>query len=423
MQPESDSAVNAKVPVQRESRGQESEKHSCIYLMDLWSFIPYYIAQLCASLQAQSVDVMLGSTRYHLDRGFFRRSGVNPDPALLDWGGRIRSPFLRRIVKSCEYLLNLLVLCVRFSLARPAVVHIQFLPFLDRGFPFEIWFLRWCLRRGIRIVYTVHNLSERDARRHSKLLYQRAYSSAHALICHSEGAKIQLTKNYGLPDDRIWTIPHGPLFERTMGVTAAEARAQLGLATDEVVVLCFGVINRYKGIPFLLDSWKLLTSSGARARLVIAGTGAADLLADTRQKVSILGLESSVDLCLDFIPVDRLSIFHLASDVLVYPYQTGTTSGALLTGMNYGKAIVATKIPFFVEYLRDGENALLVRYADVEGLARALQKLIGDKEYRDRLARSIQERTGTNPSWTDIAQATKACYDSVLHESHQKSEY
>jgi glycosyltransferase involved in cell wall biosynthesis len=416
MRPECDSAVNAKAPAQSKPRVQQNEKRPRIYLMDLWSFIPYYMAKLCASLQDQSVDVVLGSTRYHLDRDFFRRCAVNPDPALLGWGGHLQSPFFRRLVKSCEYLLNLLLLCVRFSIARPAIVHIQFLPFLDRGFSFETWFLRWCLGRGIRIVYTVHNLPERDARTHSKLLHQRAYSSAHALICHSEGAKNQLTKNFGLPEDRIWTIPHGPLFERRQEVTMAEARAHLGLAADEAIVLCLGVINKYKGIRFLLDSWKLLISSGARARLVIAGTGAADLLADIRQRVSILELEASVDLCLHFIPVEQLPTFHVASDILVYPYQTGTTSGALLTGMNYGKAIVATKIPFFLEHLKDGENALLVDYADTEGLSRALRKLINDREERNRLAQGIQERT----SWIDIARATKACYESVLDLSREK---
>jgi glycosyltransferase involved in cell wall biosynthesis len=196
----------------------------------------------------------------------------------------------------------------------------------------------------------------------------------------------------------------------------AEARAHLGLAADEAIVLCLGVINKYKGIRFLLDSWKLLISSGARARLVIAGTGAADLLADIRQRVSILELEASVDLCLHFIPVEQLPTFHVASDILVYPYQTGTTSGALLTGMNYGKAIVATKIPFFLEHLKDGENALLVDYADTEGLSRALRKLINDREERNRLAQGIQERT----SWIDIARATKACYESVLDLSREK---
>jgi glycosyltransferase involved in cell wall biosynthesis len=412
-------AHNSKAGGQSKSRIREGKKSSRIYLMDLWSFIPYYIAHLCKSLRSQSVEVVLGSPRYHLDRDFFHKLALSPDPGLLDWGGRLSSAFLRRLVKSLEYVINLLLLCIRFWITRPAIIHVQFLPFLDRGFPFEIWFLRWCLRRGIRVVYTVHNLPERDARPHSKLLCQQAYTLANALVCHSEKAKDQLTQTFGIPSERVWMIPHGPLFEPKQQVSTTEGRSRLGLANDQTIVLYCGVINNYKGIPFLLDSWNLLISAGTKARLVIAGTGAADLLADIRQKVSSLGLTGCVDLWLRFIPVDQLPLLHVAADILVYPYQAATTSGALLTGMNYGKAIVATKLPFFLEHLNDGEDAILVDYGDVEGLARSLRVLINDKRKRNRLAHRVRERSEAHASWDQIALATKSCYDRILEVSHK----
>ena len=52
------------------------------------------------------------------------------------------------------------------------------------------------------------------------------------------------------------------------------------------------------------------------------------------------------------------------AEILVYPYGEVTTSGALMTGIGYGKAIVATRLPAFEQLLHDGENALLVAYGD-----------------------------------------------------------
>ena len=52
-------------------------------MMDLWSFIPYYVARLCSSLRAESVEATLGSVRYHLDREYLHKSGLVPTSGCL----------------------------------------------------------------------------------------------------------------------------------------------------------------------------------------------------------------------------------------------------------------------------------------------------------------------------------------------------
>ena len=390
--------------------------------MDLWSFIPYYMARLSASLRNESVEVTLGSARYHLDRSYFRKVGLTPDPVLLDSGGRIRASRLRRIVKSLEYLANLVILAGRVALSKPDILHVEYFPFLDHGFPFELWFLKWVRFVGVPIVYTVHNVTYQDAPDRHIPMYKRAYQMADALICHGKEAETQLTLDFGVPADRISVIPHGPLFDDKPRLSQREARTKLGLPTDETLVLCFGVISEYKGIPFLLDAWKQLIQSGVSARLLVAGTGDARLLSSIREKVSLDGLETSVDLWLHFIPVEQLPLIYLAADILVYPYKAGTTSGALLTGLNYGKPVLATKLPFFCEYLKDGENALLFDYGDVDALSSSLQKLILSPDERFRLTRGAESTNQGNRSWNEIASATRKCYDNLLKTRHSYSQ-
>jgi glycosyltransferase involved in cell wall biosynthesis len=159
-----------------------------------------------------------------------------------------------------------------------------------------------------------------------------------------------------------------------------------------------------------------LAEYGTEGRLLIAGTGDPRLLASIREKVSADDLESSVDLWLHFIPVDQLPILFTAADVLVYPYKAGTTSGALLTGLNYGKPIIATKLAFFREYLRDGENALLVDYGDVAALCSSLRSLLKNPDERLRMKASLEHRDNVlRDSWLEIAKSTRHCYDRVLN--------
>jgi glycosyltransferase involved in cell wall biosynthesis len=324
-------------------------------------------------------------------------------------------------VKSIEYVMNLCLLSLRFVQSAPAILHVQYLPFLDHGLPFEIWFLKWVRRLGVRIVYTVHNVTYPDAPDRHKPLYGRAYRTADALICHGAEARARLMQDFGIPAERIQVIPHGPLFDEKPRVSAREARAKLGLPVNETLVLSLGVISEYKGILFLLDTWKRLAESGAKGRLMIAGTGGPRLLSSIREKVSANGVESSVDLWLHFIPVDQLPLIYQAADILVYPYEAGTTSGAFLTGMNYGKAIVATRLPYFLEHLSHGREALFVDYGDEDGLARMLAQLIDDPGQRDRLGRAVTSHTETHESWNSIASTTIECYEAILRTASPRT--
>jgi glycosyltransferase involved in cell wall biosynthesis len=385
-----------------------------VYMMDLWSFIPYYIADLSSSLATESIDVKLGSVRYHLDRAYFQKAGLVPDRVLLDSGGSLQSGMLRRLVKSCEYLVNLFVLSLRLAISRPDILHVQYLPFLERGFRFEIWFLKWARRLGIRLVYTVHNVTRQDAPQEGLGLFRRAYQTADALICHGEQAQAELVRDFGIAKEKIWVIPHGPLFDDGPKLTPQEARAKLGFERDQPLVLSLGVISEYKGIPFLLDAWKKLKAEGTEGRLVIAGTGDPRVLSEIQEKVAADGLGKSVRLWLQFVPVEQLPLLYQAADILVFPYKAGTTSGALLTGLNYGKAVVATRLPFFQEYLKHGETALLVDYGAIDDLAAALQVLIQQPAQRDRLASAVACQAAQRTGWPEIARKTRQCYEATL---------
>jgi len=188
----------------------------------------------------------------------------------------------------------------------------------------------------------------------------------------------------------------------------------LGLEADECLVLLQGVLRPYKGVSFLLKAWREVAGSGRSPRLAIVGTGKNESMRSIRDDVAALGIGSSVRLEFKFVTVEELGRWYRASDVLVYPYSEATTSGALMTGITYGKAIVATTTPAVSQLLRDGENALLVDYGDVSGLAGALRRLISDDRFRHRLAKEAQDLWATIPRWPAVARQTREYYEAVM---------
>jgi glycosyltransferase involved in cell wall biosynthesis len=237
-----------------------------------------------------------------------------------------------------------------------------------------------------------------------------------ALICHTDEAKNRLVREFEIDAERVWLIPHGPLLHDAKCYSMDASKAMLSLPQDETIVLWQGIIRPYKGLDFLLQSWREIQAKELKARLVIAGTGEANLLEAIKAQVERLGLQESVYLDFRFIPNKELVSYYQAADIVVFPYREVTASGALMTAVSFGKAIVATNVPAFRQVLRDKETALLVEYGDTEVLASLLSLLIQDPKERARLASNVASSNDFD-SWSAIARRTRQCYASVLQET------
>ncbi len=79
-----------------------------------------------------------------------------------------------------------------------------------------------------------------------------------------------------------------------------------------------------------------------------------------------------------------------AADFLVLPSRDETMPLVLLEAMSLGKPIVSTDVGGIAEWLRDGENGLLVPPGDPAALAAALRRLLGDSALRARLGRAAR---------------------------------
>ncbi len=386
-----------------------------VYLLDVFCTIPYYMSALCMALRNAGVDAVLGSTSYYQDRQHFRNRDLRPEPGLVDfvaWAPSLDTR-LRRPLKLVEGLVNMGALVVRFALRPPDIVHVQYLPLAMRGLGVETAFLEFCRMQGSRLVYTVHDLLPPGTGDRHRQRFHEIYHLVDAVICHSRESKNRVASEFGVDSQRIWVIPHGPLFPPQASADAQAARCRLSLPVDACLVLCQGIIKPYKGISFLLDAWDELPE-GPPAVLLLAGTGEEEELRAIGNRVATMRRPDRVRCDFRFVSEQALSDYYDAADILVYPYKEVTTSGALLTGLARGKAIVATKCPAFMELLSLDESAWLVDYGETGQLTGALAELIRDAGRRERLARGAEAARKAIHSWEVIAQKTRDCYEAVL---------
>jgi glycosyltransferase involved in cell wall biosynthesis len=392
------------------ARGQRPR----VFMMDLWATVPYYTAYLSKALLKQPVDLTTGSITYYLDPACFTSRAINIDPGLLDIVGKFRlSRLPRRVLKLLEGIINLSALAVRFLVSVPDIIHVQYLPMLKTWLPLDLWFVNLCRWRGAKIVLTVHDLLPHDTGETYRATFDALYRSADALICHSDAIRARLAAEFSVPEEKVSVIPHGPFFYDLPLVGSEDILQSFAIDPGQTMVLWQGIIFPYKGIDLLLRAWQQVEAKVANVCLVIAGTGAPDLLEEIREQVLQLGLKR-VKMHFRFISSEELVTLYRAADVVVYPYRAITTSGALATGLALGKTIVASDLPVFRELLTDAENALLVAPLDYDALAGALITLSQDAALRERLAGKVRAMNFGDQSWISIAERTMDAYNSVL---------
>jgi glycosyltransferase involved in cell wall biosynthesis len=165
-----------------------------------------------------------------------------------------------------------------------------------------------------------------------------------------------------------------------------EARTRLGVAGP---VLAFaGRITKQKSLGVALDALARVED----VSLLVAGDGPD--LPDVRLRAAQLGLDGRVR----FLgPVGRDEVLELfrAADASLLTSSWENFPHTVVEALAVGTPVIATRVGGVPELVRDGENGLLVPPGDVDAVASAVRRLVGEPGLRDRLAaaaaRSVEE--------------------------------
>lgn len=170
----------------------------------------------------------------------------------------------------------------------------------------------------------------------------------------------------------------------TSGAEPCEGRG----GPDGGVVGMASRLSAWKGHGFLLEAASEVVKAFPRAEFRIAGapvpgeeTYAAELVAVVRQ----LGLERHVRFLghqQDIVP------FMRSLDILVLTSDHEPFGRVLIEAMAAGKPVVAFRSGGVPEIVDDGSTGVLVPPRDVEGLARAIQTLLADRDLAQAMGRA-----------------------------------
>jgi glycosyltransferase involved in cell wall biosynthesis len=175
-------------------------------------------------------------------------------------------------------------------------------------------------------------------------------------------------------------------------------------------LLFFGTIRPYKGVDLLVEACLSLWRAGQRFELALVGKPFMDI-APLIERVRQAGFGDRLIMDLGFLREQRLDAHLRKADILAFPYRHIDSSGAFLSALHYGKAMVASDAGMFAA-LPDGVAAR-VPVGNVSALAQALLPLIESAVIRQAAGARASAYGETMGDWKDMALRTAAIYRSV----------
>lgn len=183
----------------------------------------------------------------------------------------------------------------------------------------------------------------------------------------------------------------------------------------EPIVLSVGRLVKSKGFDDVLRAFSILRQSVPIAKLVIVGDGPEAL--SLRNSANSLGLQQSVE----FKGIlkgktlqneyERSSVFVLASKRVKEDPATEAFGLVLVEAAMHAKPLIGTRIGGIPEIVRDGENGILVSQNNPEELARAMIKLLSDRQLNLKMGKNSLEIAKTNFTWDASTVRLLRCYE------------
>ncbi|HYE15368.1 MAG TPA: glycosyltransferase family 4 protein [Pyrinomonadaceae bacterium] len=248
---------------------------------------------------------------------------------------------------------------------------------------------------GLRAVLEHHHFpfSPRQSAILRRALGRKGFRGVAAI----SGAQRRMMIEAGFPADRVVTVHSGVDLAQFEAARASQNGLRSGLAAPgEPLVVYAGSLYPGKGGEMILPVAERLR--GVRFLCI----GGRDFeVAEMRERVEARGL-TNVTLS-GHMPHPQVVAHLLAADVLIAPFTEGgqDISGKVIMPfaspiklfeyMAAGRPLVTSDVGAIPEVIRDGENGLLVKPGNVEGLVSAVTRLMGDRELSDRLAAAAHE--------------------------------
>jgi len=212
------------------------------------------------------------------------------------------------------------------------------------------------------------------------------------VIVNSNYSKNEFVK-MGVMENKLEKINPPPNFVKhvTDNEFLRQFRNKLATEYSKIILFC-GRLTEQKGVEYLIRAIPQIKTKNVH--LVIAGGGGQ--LSNLKKLATSLRLNDKITFFGRAGGVELAALYD-SSDVLVCPSivdSKGQTEGLGLVipeAMESGIPVIATSVGGITDTVKNEINGLLVEQKDPSGIAKAIDRIISDKELKNKLIENSKE--------------------------------
>ncbi|WP_297678215.1 glycosyltransferase family 4 protein [uncultured Bacteroides sp.] len=315
-----------------------------------------------------------------------------------------------RIFKAFSYILSILRVIAIVREIRPDVIHIQWWRLWIVDYVALYFYKRYCNC----VVFTAHNVMPHDSGLRYKKKCSDYYNRVDKLIVHVNRTKEQLVKDFCIPAEKIFVIPHGVLNNTVDNSAVGRYEEELEIkynVKSKIVFSLLGYQSLYKGTDILksvLERSKQLKNN-SHILFIIAGKG--DIITP-----EMMNEYDNVLVINSFIPSEQLEAIMRVTDVQLLPYRVISQSGILLSTINKEIPYISTDVGGLSEPMSIAPIGWLISLDSVDELCSLLESLSSHPEeiQRKRNGHEGWKSVKLHYEWKEIGRKTMDCYNLIL---------
>jgi D-inositol-3-phosphate glycosyltransferase len=219
----------------------------------------------------------------------------------------------------------------------------------------------------------------------------------------------------------IDTIPCGTDIRRFGSIEREAARANLGIDPEAKVVLYVGRFDPRKGIETLVRAVResQLRDSGKLQLIIGGGSTPGNSDGRERDRIEAIVKELGMSEFTTFpgrLGLEILPTYYAAADVCVVPSHYEPFGLVAIEAMASGTPVVASDVGGLQFTVISEETGLLVPPQNVAAFSYAIDRILMNPEWRDKLGASGRKCVETKFSWDGVAHHLDQLYTQLLEQ-------
>lgn len=198
------------------------------------------------------------------------------------------------------------------------------------------------------------------------------FKNSSMVVVLSKGWKEMISKKFKISNIRCIENPSPP---------------QPSILKKENCILFMGILSERKGYKDLLIAFSKIKNNFTNWKIELCGNGdlkgVANLIDDLQLSNNVI-LRGWVDEKERYEAFSRAAIFCLPS------YAEGLPV-SVLEGLSYKCVILTTPVGGIPDYFESEENCILIQPGDIDGLSKALKRLMNDEIFRKKLVKNSKK--------------------------------